>query len=105
MASETSESARRVCTVDDVTPDSPYVGDSGGTEVAIFTVDGDYYALDPTCPHQGGPLEQGRVADGCVHCPWHGWQFDLETGEHAQNVESATAYEVWVDGDDVYVEV
>jgi len=49
--------------------------------VAIFRVGDDMYAVDNTCPHQGGPLGEGYLeAGGVVSCPWHGWTFDLKTG-------------------------
>lgn len=50
--------------------------------VALFNVDGTFYALDGVCPHQGGPLGNGDL-DGCVvTCPWHGWQFDVRSGKN-----------------------
>jgi nitrite reductase (NADH) small subunit len=49
--------------------------------VAIFKTDGQIYALDNSCPHQGGPLGEGYLEPGgIVSCPWHGWTFDLKTG-------------------------
>lgn len=48
--------------------------------VALFNVDGAFYALDGICPHQGGPLGCGELAGMVVTCPWHGWQFDVVTG-------------------------
>lgn len=48
--------------------------------VAIFRVHDRLFALDGMCAHQGGPLAGGTVADGCVTCPWHGWQYELATG-------------------------
>ncbi len=51
-----------------------------GSEVALFKCNGSVYALDNSCPHQGGPLGEGFIEEGCVTCPWHGWQFDLKTG-------------------------
>jgi nitrite reductase/ring-hydroxylating ferredoxin subunit len=54
----------------------------GDAEVALANVDGEFHALQPACPHLGGPLGHGRL-DGCVlTCPWHGWQFDVTTGEN-----------------------
>lgn len=50
--------------------------------VALFNVDGTIYALDGVCPHQGGPLGKGCLAGRIVTCPWHGWQFDVSTGQH-----------------------
>jgi nitrite reductase/ring-hydroxylating ferredoxin subunit len=50
--------------------------------VAIFNVEGKFYALDGVCPHQGGPLGKGSLAGCVVTCPWHGFQFDVTTGQH-----------------------
>jgi NAD(P)H-dependent nitrite reductase small subunit len=53
----------------------------GDRRVAIFHFEGRFYALDDTCPHQGGPLGEGYLeAGGVVSCPWHAWTFDLRTG-------------------------
>ena len=56
-----------------------------GQDVALFHHGGKITAICGTCPHQGGPLAEGKVergADGVlrVACPWHGWQFDIATG-------------------------
>ena len=53
--------------------------------VAVFRHQGQWYAIDAMCAHQGGPLAQGIVQDGCVTCPWHGWQYDLATGVQTIN--------------------
>ncbi len=53
---------------------------SGEQILAIFRHDGRLYALDGMCAHQGGPLAEGSVENGCVTCPWHGWQYELSTG-------------------------
>ena len=69
----------------------------GGRRIAVFLVDGEFRALKDTCPHQGASLACGTVvgalsADGpdsiqydgerrLVKCPWHGWEFDLKTGQ------------------------
>src|SRR5487761_1319117 len=56
-----------------------------GHIVALFNIDGVYYALDGICPHQGGPLANGQMAGSVVACPWHGWNFDVATGRHTSN--------------------
>ena len=53
--------------------------------VAIFRSGDRLYALDGMCAHQGGPLAEGVVAEGCVTCPWHGWQYELESGVQTIN--------------------
>lgn len=50
--------------------------------VAVFRLDEQLFALDGICPHQGGPLAEGAVHDGCITCPWHGWQYGLADGKH-----------------------
>jgi nitrite reductase/ring-hydroxylating ferredoxin subunit/DMSO/TMAO reductase YedYZ heme-binding membrane subunit len=51
-----------------------------GEKVAIFRNDGRLSAVSNTCAHQNGPLGEGRVIDGCVTCPWHGYQYRLADG-------------------------
>lgn len=48
--------------------------------LAVFRSDGQLFAIDGMCAHQGGPIAAGTVQHGCVTCPWHGWQYELATG-------------------------
>ena len=79
----------------------------GGKEIALFQVEGKYYALDNTCTHLGGPLSEGDVEDLEVQCPWHGAHFSLETGQALQSPASVgvATYPVRRQGDDIEVEV
>lgn len=56
-----------------------------GRVIAVFRHDGRLYAMDGMCAHQGGPVAEGIVEHGCVTCPWHGWQYELETGIQTVN--------------------
>ena len=72
-----------------------------GQVVALFNVGGTLYALDGICPHQGGPLGSGRLDGAVVTCPWHGWQFDVRTGQHLVNGSIChPRYDVKVTGND-----
>jgi nitrite reductase/ring-hydroxylating ferredoxin subunit len=51
-----------------------------GERVAVFRYDGRVAAISNVCQHQNGPLGEGRVIDGCVTCPWHGYQYRPEDG-------------------------
>lgn len=51
-----------------------------GREAVLFHLDEGFFAIDNACPHMGGPLNEGEVSDCTVTCPWHGWSFDLKTG-------------------------
>jgi len=52
----------------------------GGERIAIFRDGARLGALTNLCAHQNGPLGEGRIIDGCVTCPWHGYQYRLEDG-------------------------
>ena len=98
-------SERRVCSVDDLEDGEAIIIEIDGTEAAVFAIDDEVHALENVCPHQGGPLGEGKVEDGCVYCPWHGWQFDVATGDHVHGKATAAAYEVTVEDGDVYLAV
>jgi nitrite reductase/ring-hydroxylating ferredoxin subunit len=77
-----------------------------GRRVAVFNSDGKFYAIDNTCEHQGGPLAEGELEDGVVTCPWHGWTYDVTTGQSPDDPDTCVArFEVKVEGDDVLVAV
>jgi nitrite reductase (NADH) small subunit len=75
-----------------------------GRERALFHRDGSFFALDNACPHEGGPLGEGEVSDGIVTCPWHGWTFDLKTG-NCLNMpgEDAIAYPIEIVDGEIYI--
>lgn len=55
---------------------------AGDRIVALANVAGRFHAIDGLCPHQGGPLGTGSLCGQVLTCPWHGWQFDVATGQH-----------------------
>lgn len=76
-----------------------------GERVAVFRHEGRLAALSNACAHQNGPLGEGRILDGCVTCPWHGFQYRLEDGRSpAPFTETVPTYRlalrdgvIWVD--------
>jgi nitrite reductase (NADH) small subunit/3-phenylpropionate/trans-cinnamate dioxygenase ferredoxin subunit len=85
--------------VTDVPPGTCRSVEVEGIGIALFNVEGRIYALDNTCPHAGGPLGEGRLAGFHIVCPWHGWRYDVRTGERPENPEITVAcYPVEVDG-------
>lgn len=54
---------------------------SKGEDIAVFMKDGKFSAVTNVCAHQGGPLGEGKIIDGCITCPWHGWQYKPEDGQ------------------------
>jgi nitrite reductase/ring-hydroxylating ferredoxin subunit len=76
----------------------------GGEEIALFKVQGKIYALQNGCPHMGGPLGEGDVENGCVVCPWHGYQFDVATGSCIHDSSyAAIPVGIEVCGDEVFL--
>lgn len=71
----------RVAHVCDIAPGSARAVTAGRYDVAIFNVDGSFYAIENTCPHQGGPLADGYLDGPYVTCPWHAWCFDVRNGK------------------------
>jgi nitrite reductase (NADH) small subunit len=57
----------------------------GARTLCVVNLNGSIAVLDGTCPHEGGPLGEGVVEDGCVACPWHGYSFDPKTGACPQD--------------------
>ena len=71
-----------VARVDDVPPGSVGRFRVGEEEIALAHCEGGFYATQGDCIHLHGPLAEGSL-DGCVlTCPWHGWQYDVRTGEN-----------------------
>lgn len=77
-----------------------------GRMIAVFNVNGEFFAIDGVCPHAGGPIGTGPLSGTVVTCPWHGWQFDVCSGKHCltQNVTTET-FPTTVEGDDVFIEL
>lgn len=69
-----------VCAVDEIEDGRAHICSVAGDRVAIFRYDGKLSAVSNACQHQNGPLGEGRVIDGCITCPWHGYQYEPETG-------------------------
>lgn len=62
-----------------------------GRAIALFIADGEVRAIDDSCPHQGGSLGLGVVLEGEVTCPWHGWHFELATGQNTDGLAACIA--------------
>jgi 3-phenylpropionate/trans-cinnamate dioxygenase ferredoxin subunit len=78
-----------------------------GVPVLLCNVDGDIYAVEDVCTHDGGELDAGEL-DGCrVMCPRHGAFFDVTTGKALTlpAVSPLPTYPVTIDGDDICVDV
>jgi len=103
-----------VATVDEIPPGGRKIVDVAGRSIGVFNLDGEYYALRNRCPHQGGELCRGPVSGFVtssgpgdyqverpgefLRCPWHGWEFDIRSGQSwfDPGKTRVRAYEVFV---------
>ena len=96
----------RLLPVDELQPGESREVVAEGRIFAVFNVDGQFHVLDGVCPHAGGPLGKGMLHEGVVTCPWHGWQFDVRTGQHCLNENLChTSYKTEVIGGEITVEL
>jgi nitrite reductase (NADH) small subunit len=96
----------KVAKVSELLPGDARVVECAGKTLALCNVDGTFYAVDNTCPHRGGPLGEGFLDGDRITCPWHGWQFELTTGQNALPLSAGVAcYPTRIEGDDILIGV
>lgn len=96
----------KVATTADIPAGEGRVVEAGAKTLALFNVEGKYYALDNTCLHRGGPLGEGDLDGRVVTCPWHGWRWDVTTGANVNNPAVAVAcFPVTVEEGAIFVEI
>tara|TARA_A200000113_G_scaffold219694_1_gene228775 strand:- start:473 stop:844 length:372 start_codon:yes stop_codon:yes gene_type:complete len=115
----------RIGTVSDFEEGTKKIFNLGENEVGVFRLGEKFYAWNNICPHQGGPVCQGRLyprvrenldenkkSHGRLYdednlnivCPWHGLEFDVRTGKHPGNEEIALdPFPIQIDGGEIYV--
>ena len=78
----------------------------GRKQIVLFHGDKGVFACNNRCPHEGYPLMEGSLAEGCVlTCNWHNWKFDLESGETLVGGDSLRRYPVEIRGDEIWLDV
>jgi len=93
-----------VCRVDDILENRAKVVIIRQENIAIFKYGGKLSAVNNACKHQNGPLGEGKIVDGCITCPWHGYQYLPENGQSPPPfTEKVATYDVKVVDGKVYV--
>lgn len=93
-----------VCLIGDIADNRAKIVVAGGERIAIFKYDGKLSAVHNVCKHQLGPLGEGKVIDGCINCPWHGYQYRPEDGcAPPPFTEKVHTYCLRLTGDKIYV--
>lgn len=108
-------SKEKVCSVKEIPPGRAKSFKIRNYDLAIFNIDGTFYAINRKCTHLKGNLSRGKIEGKTVTCPLHGAKFDLKTGELLEQPGSLAGwfkkgsdtktYEVMVDGDQLFVEL
>ena len=94
----------KACLVNDIKNDRAKIVTVSGERVAIFKYNGKLSAVNNFCRHQGGPLGEGKVVDGCITCPWHGYQYLPENGQSPPPfTEKVETYRLKLEGDEVWI--
>jgi nitrite reductase (NADH) small subunit/3-phenylpropionate/trans-cinnamate dioxygenase ferredoxin subunit len=97
---------RTVCRVQDMVDGEGKTVPVGSKLIALFRVNGEYFAIDDVCPHMGASLSGGYVEEGIVTCPWHAWRFRLADGAWADNPRiKIGCYPIRVLQDEIQVQV
>jgi 3-phenylpropionate/trans-cinnamate dioxygenase ferredoxin subunit len=79
----------------------------GDRRIALCNVDGEFFAIDDVCTHDGGPLDQGELQSDVIECPRHGARFSVKTGKvlALPAVKPLNTYPLKVEGSEIQVSV
>lgn len=94
--------------VSELSPGKIHKIEHGEQVIALVNIDGQFFAVDGVCGHAGGPLCRGEVVaqEKVISCPWHGWEYDLQSGECLMDPSlSQKVFAVQVEDDTVKIEV
>jgi len=97
----------KIAQTSELSPGTGKVVQADGRAIALFNVEGTFYAIDNTCTHRGGPLGEGALSGDTVECPLHGAHFNVKTGAVTNPPARAgvRSFPVKIEGNDVLVEV
>jgi nitrite reductase/ring-hydroxylating ferredoxin subunit/DMSO/TMAO reductase YedYZ heme-binding membrane subunit len=93
-----------VCSIDDIPDHRARMISLGNQKIAVFKYDHKISAVHNQCKHQHGPLSEGKIIDGCITCPWHGYQYLPHNGQSpAPFTEKVATYRVKIRGQQVFI--
>jgi len=97
----------KICRADEIDEGASRVFNLNGKSILVSKYEGEFYAVDNICTHDGGDLGEGKIIEGQIECPRHGARFDIRTGDVTRMpaVCGIDAYEVKIENDDLYVMV
>ncbi len=104
QSNEMPEGFYEVCTTADIAENRAKIVFINGENIAIFKYEGKISAVSNICRHQHGPIGEGKIVDGCITCPWHGYQYYPQNGQSPPPfTEKLETYDVKIVQDKVWV--
>ena len=98
-----TNSFQKVAQIEELPPRQSKIVKVNDRPIALFNIDGTFYAIN-SCPHEGGPLIEGRLKGYVIACPWHDLAFDIRNGQGTDGGGYCVgSYEVRVEGTDVMI--
>jgi nitrite reductase/ring-hydroxylating ferredoxin subunit len=95
---------RKVCQVADIEENRAKMFCLDSERIAIFKTEGKLFAVSNVCKHQNGPLGEGKIVDGCITCPWHGYQYLPKNGQSPPPFkEKVSTYDIKLTGTEVWL--
>jgi nitrite reductase/ring-hydroxylating ferredoxin subunit len=96
-----------VASLDEVPAGQPKLVELDGTRIVLARVGSAVYACGDVCAHRGGPLSEGKLTGTRLACPWHGWMYDVRTGQcvFPGRGTAIPSYPVRLEADQVLVEL
>src|SRR5207248_9796179 len=97
----------RVARLDEGPSGQPKLVEAEGLRIVLVRAGDTVHACEDSCPHHGGPLSDGKLSGTRLACPWHGWMFDVRTGQclFPGRGGAVPIYPVRVENDEVWVDV
>jgi nitrite reductase/ring-hydroxylating ferredoxin subunit len=94
----------KVCSVNEIEEDRAKMFCVDKERIAVFKTEGKLFAVNNVCKHQNGPLGEGKIVDGCITCPWHGYQYLPKNGQSPPPFkEKVSTYDLQMEGTDVWL--
>ena len=96
-----------VARLDELTAGVPRLVEAEGRRIVLARVGDAVYACADTCAHKGGPLSEGKLSGTRLACPWHGWHYDVKTGQcvFPGRGASVASYPVEITNGEIHVEL
>jgi methionine sulfoxide reductase heme-binding subunit len=94
----------KVCLVNDIEENRAKMFCVDKERIAVFKTEGKLFAINNVCKHQNGPLGEGKIVDGCITCPWHGYQYLPKNGQSPPPFkERVSTYDLEIEGADIWL--